>query len=48
MSQIPSRDLVQRNGADLTHFRKRFDQAALAAINQSIVATAVTSAPEGP
>jgi IS5 family transposase len=30
----------------MTHFRKRFDQAALAAINQSIIDTAITSAPE--
>jgi len=30
----------------MTHFRKRFDQAALAAINQSIVDTAITSAPK--
>lgn len=30
----------------MTHFRKRFDQAALATINQSIVDTAITSAPK--
>jgi hypothetical protein len=30
----------------MTHFRKRFDQAALAAINQSIVDTAMTAEPE--
>jgi transposase, IS5 family len=30
----------------MTHFRKRFDQAALAAINQSLVDTAMTAEPE--